>query len=331
MYISYDKLPKLKIPESERLYSLAMEEGEDFLRFYLSKPREKVIDDLHEIITKSIQHQNIYINAPLEEQPTQEEKVVNFQFVVHAIYLLGELKSENSLDYFFRILSQSDDYLETFIGMDIVIEGMWEPIYRIANHKLDAFRLFLFRNDISFIYRSVFLDVAKQVYWHQPDRQEEVKQWYITLLEDFLNETEKGYLPDSEFMGNIVWDILDMKIEEAAPLIRKAYENNLVAADICGNMEDVLDDLETASPAMNKRAVLDIFQRYKAITGELVDSSIKPFRSERNGLSEDALYEPDSTWLSSESKPYIKKPEPGRNDPCPCGSGKKYKKCCLRK
>ncbi|MGA7454642.1 MAG: SEC-C metal-binding domain-containing protein [Rhodoplanes sp.] len=21
--------------------------------------------------------------------------------------------------------------------------------------------------------------------------------------------------------------------------------------------------------------------------------------------------------------------KPGRNDPCPCGSGKKYKKCCL--
>jgi uncharacterized protein YchJ len=24
-------------------------------------------------------------------------------------------------------------------------------------------------------------------------------------------------------------------------------------------------------------------------------------------------------------------PEPGRNDPCPCGSGKKYKKCCWGK
>jgi hypothetical protein len=23
--------------------------------------------------------------------------------------------------------------------------------------------------------------------------------------------------------------------------------------------------------------------------------------------------------------------KPGRNDPCPCGSGKKYKKCCLPK
>lgn len=30
-------------------------------------------------------------------------------------------------------------------------------------------------------------------------------------------------------------------------------------------------------------------------------------------------------------KPKIKKekPKPGRNDPCPCGSGKKYKKCCI--
>ncbi len=29
--------------------------------------------------------------------------------------------------------------------------------------------------------------------------------------------------------------------------------------------------------------------------------------------------------------PIVKEEEPGRNDPCPCGSGKKYKKCCLNK
>lgn len=27
----------------------------------------------------------------------------------------------------------------------------------------------------------------------------------------------------------------------------------------------------------------------------------------------------------------VKEPKIGRNDPCPCGSGKKYKKCCLNK
>jgi len=25
------------------------------------------------------------------------------------------------------------------------------------------------------------------------------------------------------------------------------------------------------------------------------------------------------------------KGRPGRNDPCPCGSGKKFKRCCIRK
>jgi uncharacterized protein YecA (UPF0149 family) len=28
--------------------------------------------------------------------------------------------------------------------------------------------------------------------------------------------------------------------------------------------------------------------------------------------------------------PHAPSPTVGRNDPCPCGSGKKYKKCCGR-
>ena len=32
-----------------------------------------------------------------------------------------------------------------------------------------------------------------------------------------------------------------------------------------------------------------------------------------------------------EKKPYVRKgAKIGRNDPCPCGSGKKYKNCCGR-
>jgi preprotein translocase subunit SecA len=30
------------------------------------------------------------------------------------------------------------------------------------------------------------------------------------------------------------------------------------------------------------------------------------------------------TW----QKPFVSAVNVGRNDPCPCGSGKKYKKCC---
>jgi uncharacterized protein len=42
-----------------------------------------------------------------------------------------------------------------------------------------------------------------------------------------------------------------------------------------------------------------------------------------------AVYELRQMWrsLGPRVEPLRKAPEPGRNDPCPCGSGKKYKKC----
>ncbi len=41
----------------------------------------------------------------------------------------------------------------------------------------------------------------------------------------------------------------------------------------------------------------------------------------------------DGRWqfvdeLTIKSAPVVRGAQPGRNDPCPCGSGKKYKKCC---
>ncbi len=44
-----------------------------------------------------------------------------------------------------------------------------------------------------------------------------------------------------------------------------------------------------------------------------------------------AVYDLREFWLDrglAPREPIRKAPEPGRNDPCPCGSGKKYKKCC---
>ena len=46
------------------------------------------------------------------------------------------------------------------------------------------------------------------------------------------------------------------------------------------------------------------------------------------GLLADILY--DENTILENSVPVSSLPTAGRNDPCPCGSGKKYKKCCLR-
>ena len=43
-----------------------------------------------------------------------------------------------------------------------------------------------------------------------------------------------------------------------------------------------------------------------------------------------AVYDLRQLWQSMGPRVETlrKAPEPGRNDPCPCGSGKKFKKCC---
>lgn len=46
------------------------------------------------------------------------------------------------------------------------------------------------------------------------------------------------------------------------------------------------------------------------------------------GLLANILY--DENTIVENSVPVSSLPMAGRNDPCPCGSGKKYKKCCLR-
>lgn len=68
---------------------------------------------------------------------------------------------------------------------------------------------------------------------------------------------------------------------------------------------------------------------------EMVDrySSIYPipFRIKKElKINDSKIIKPISMW--SDSKPFIKEePKVGRNDLCPCGSGKKFKKCCMDK
>lgn len=48
----------------------------------------------------------------------------------------------------------------------------------------------------------------------------------------------------------------------------------------------------------------------------------------------DAVLEIYNFWRNRQEQPVMphrKEKKIGRNDPCPCGSGKKYKKCCMGK
>jgi len=59
-----------------------------------------------------------------------------------------------------------------------------------------------------------------------------------------------------------------------------------------------------------------------------VDELVSP-KSERIYQKSSDTYFRSLFWGNGNSQPYKRsQPKIGRNDPCPCGSNKKYKKCC---
>ena len=55
----------------------------------------------------------------------------------------------------------------------------------------------------------------------------------------------------------------------------------------------------------------------------------KEERVERKSVTKNAVANAGGD-ASVRKQPVKKVKKPGRNDPCPCGSGKKYKNCCGR-
>jgi len=54
-------------------------------------------------------------------------------------------------------------------------------------------------------------------------------------------------------------------------------------------------------------------------------------REEQDEGLEKFMQDPFDLDLTEQTPESLRTPKVGRNDPCPCGSGKKYKKCCLEK
>jgi len=140
---------------------------------------------------------------------------------------------------------------------------------------------------------------------------------------------------DAEVNGYIVAELLDLvrdKIvaaEEIAEVIERAHAADRVFLGVCGNWNKVRAELGVAGLGL--------------VSDELANcelSLVPPPDNEHEGEwadnEDDALanlYAPNHRGYSSDpaAVPILRSaPKIGRNDPCPCGSGKKYKKCCAR-
>jgi hypothetical protein len=129
-----------------------------------------------------------------------------------------------------------------------------------------------------------------------------------------------------------VWNALvnysaDLCPKEVVEDIRRAYEEELVEPGFVA-----WEDIERALAAGKEGAMEELKHRYPLITDVVKQIGWWDcFRKDAGRARRfDAIFGSLSARLQRQEPARQAQPRVGRNDPCPCGSGKKFKKCCGR-
>lgn len=157
---------------------------------------------------------------------------------------------------------------------------------------------------------------------------EEVIAYYKTLFEKPCEE-------EDFIRGSVTWNCLDLKAVELLPEIEKSYAENKIELMLMGDWAEFQQQM-----AKEKSGFLDGSDR----NYDLVDDMISDLESwycfsdpkEYMREAETPAALPDFDfgeklfWESQTEGTFAREtPKVGKNDPCPCGSGRKYKKCCM--
>jgi len=184
----------------------------------------------------------------------------------------------------------------------------------LAKNRLDDLSDFVKEPNNSSYARNIALTAAEHVAHYYPELRERVIEMFRDWFEFHLHRLDDDRFIDTQLLSFMVWSCMNLNADELLGQIRRLYDENLISITMLGSYKDVENDIHKDSYASQKPS--GIIKAYKQFQGktQLPDFS-EPVLPNTNTLPDD-----DDLWR-----------DVGRNDPCPCGSGRKFKKCCLRK
>ena len=144
-------------------------------------------------------------------------------------------------------------------------------------------------------------------------KHESMKEETVAVFEKIVRSTDCS----AEMVGFAIIGLLDLGSVESYPLIEEAFKQERVDLE-CVQLGDVQEHFGLEITA--KRVIYNF-------DGSILEPNWDEFE-----LPSEMLYsnEEDSDITEEEPAqiPFVNETKVGRNEPCPCGSGKKYKKCC---
>ncbi len=316
----------------EQLYCNSLRINPELLKDILSLPRESLIADLHKIIYDSIARFR-YIEEETEWSP------VTHEYLTHAVSLLTELTSEESLEPLLDLLRQDDDFIEFWFS-DSLFDILWELLFISGKNKLIELRKFLFEPNHSSYNRAIISETVVQMVLHEPERRVEIIQWYKEILDEILRRKKDETIIDTEWIAFLVSDLIEIKAKELSEAVKDLFYHDMVSDYITGSFASVLDDFNSDQDFSSAKTDFfkNIFEKYQDFVETWYyyngtdDTDDEDFDDDFDDELNEDFKIPDLFNQTSEDRPIFNPNRNiGRNDPCPCGSGKKYKKCCMNK
>ncbi|GAA4838076.1 DUF1186 domain-containing protein [Algivirga pacifica] len=299
------------------------------LQEVLGLPREALIEDLNAVLEDSINRFN-YLKKHIPESEGPETNA----FLQHALLLLGALKAEESLPNILEVLRQNNKVLDFYLG-EFLNEVVWDVLYKVGNGQLSVLKDFLKEPGINAYARDAVARTILQVALHNPERREEVANAFKEVFQYYTEVTPEDNILDSEALGVMVAYLIDGQFEETLPYVKELYDKGYVDEMICGDYELFSQMYETQESPVDEDDLYDIYVYYAEernwLNGDHQDSSFdipEELPEEEEAFMNSYLTPQESLEIT---QPIIREEKIGRNDPCPCGSGKKYKKCCMKK
>lgn len=319
--------PTFNFPEEmQALYEHNIDMDSEQLEHILHLERTPLITDLCAILKDSIVRFEFF----REKEASEGYDHKNFSFVLHALLLLADLRAEEAIGDILEALKQDDDYTDLWFS-DYLFDAGTAAVFWCGKNHTDKLMEYLKLPVLDTYCKNCVSNAVIKIPALWPEKRSEIIASLRELLQFYIEKItsdEYEYL-DTEFFGFLVADLSEAGYDELLPEIEQLFTNDMVDLWICGLYETIEEEItfgKTDDLEMNE-INRDIFEKYEVL---------------KRIASEDDFYAGHDSFFDEEEDDFstarplrenyqtvVKPQKIGRNDPCPCGSGKKYKKCCM--
>lgn len=240
-YTSTTEAPKLKHPELQFVYTTSIEntdfrEAEGLAKKYGTF----LIPDLEAILADSMHRYEHFKNTDFPAETRS--------FSLHALFLLAALEAKDSLPKVLDFLRMGEEFTQFWFGTDVDYL-LFAPLYSLANNQLSTLKDFAVEENIYTWNKVLVSDVVSQVAHHQPERRNEVINWYKEVFTHFLKNAKNEDLIDTVFITSAAKAVTKLRAIVLLPLIEALYKRQWIDPNIYGDLKKHKTDLQKPIPA----------------------------------------------------------------------------------